>query len=262
MSVVEANLYNQPEVSSHKIVVIGGVEKLIVPAIKPNEALAEIMDPERASYRMELRQKALEVHPTGMPVDIGQRAAYLAATGQEVRALFPDRSDIRLKNAQWKAIEELAKYDTRVKSGSYDYDDGLRKTLHDGIGSGFPDIRSVLDNAGIFFRDRDAVMERMYTEFPYFPDVLAAAQADRGFGDEERGSLDRLYTENRIASMYTDLSLIAQRADPRHELPVFQREYSAKLGGVIDGAGNRSEGKIDRALRHYSQLGSYSLPGI
>lgn len=253
------------------LVLVQPEEWIEVGEIDTSEVLEEIMDPGRVSERYVLRTAAQFKFPKEMPADIPNRVAYLAATGKEFRALYPDHSDLRTRRIQWGVVEKIAELgDNRFNADHPHYDDGLRLSLHNQLGGENANIPEILRSVGhapdgqhkmgLSVPIRDAVLEMLYEQYPYFNDALAAAQAERGFGDDVRGSLERLHLENRIEDMTRTVQQLDARVYGYEGTPVFERDYRTKLAGGMDASGQRVPGKIDKAVARYQQLRDFPIP--
>ena len=194
-----------------------------------------------------------------MPEDIPNRVAYIAATGKEFRALYPDRSDLRIRRIQWGVVEKIAALgDNRFNSDHPDYDDSLRQHLHNQltINANVPEMLRAVGHSpdgnhkiGLAVPIRDAVLEMLYEQYPYFDDALAAAQAERGFGEDVRGSLERLHVENRIENMAKTVNVLDRRVYGYDGPPLSEREYRVKLVGGMDSDGQRTPAGLIELLR-------------
>lgn len=260
----EADVHQPP------LVVLDREVRAVVPDIASNPSFAQIMQPERVAYRQSLQETVLEVYPKMLKDNPYQQTIYLAVTGTEFRALYGDNSDeVRTGNAQWKVIEALADYDARFRCEDPAYNDDLRWHVHGRIKAEYPEVKAVIDDIGLYapMREpgdpglphavRDAVMDSIYSEFPYFIDVLTAAQAENGFDETIRGSLELLYAENHFARLHAECMEIIKRVLPHQEL---RYDDIKKYVDTVGMNGRIAEGKLTKVLRRHAQLAKYPLP--
>jgi hypothetical protein len=173
------------------------------------------------------------------PNSLQHHVLFLAATGTELRGLYPVNTPERRATVEWLTMEAAA-YDPRLADWTQERDDFARSRLQRDIASDYPDIRAALDKTDLKLDVKDRAQQIVFDSFPYFQDALT----DAGFDGEIHGKLEALYLENRIDRVASDLEPIKRQHDlPYHLLsygePIFVREQYARLTAQLDGLLNR-----------------------